>query len=240
VGISRRGQPVTFIFEKKGFALLVMLPPPPAPLASPEAAEPAQLVNKKELAALLGCALPTIAAWVDRYPDFPVQERGTNGRQWLFDPSEVRGFLLAKREAEQTEADERNERLKQFALPGLDQSDETGTIKATDLLAMARVRALQRQEQREAGLLVPTSDVRMALTSAFTRLNRALSAMLGQLARKHGWGEVQLRDARTMLHEMQRVFVRDAGSFAPADPLGDDGMDLFGTDGTHSPETSCA
>ena len=213
-----------------------MLSPDPAA----EVPEPAPLVNKRELATILGCSLPTLSAWITRYDDFPVQERGTNGKQWLFDAAGVREFLRGKRDEEQTEAEERAERLKQFALPGLDQPEEAaGAVKATDLLAMARVRALQRQEQREAGLLVPTSDVRVVLTTAITRLNRALNAMLGMLARKHGWGEVQLRDARTILHDTQRAFVRDAGQFASAEGDGE-AMDLFTTDAPSIPHVAPA
>ncbi len=106
--------------------------------------------------------------------------------------------------------------LQQYALPGLPSPEDIeGVSKPSDLLALAKVRQIHRREQMEAGLLVPTSDVRMALTGAIAKLNRFFQSTLTQLARKHGWSDAQLRDAQAMAHEAQRAFVRDVGTFAP-------------------------
>ncbi len=62
-------------------------------------------VNKKELAAIVDCSLSTLSAWIDRFGEaFPVIDRGTNGREWRFDPTAVLGFLKAQRDAEEREA----------------------------------------------------------------------------------------------------------------------------------------
>ena len=183
----------------------------------------AHLANKKELASILDCSLPTLTSWIDRYgEEFPVEQRGTNGKEWLFAPAAVIAFLKAKRDEEAAAEAERAKALKQFQLPILAaEEDEPAGIKASDLLAMAKVRQMQRREALENSLLVPTSDVRMALTTAFAKLARFQAAMLTQLARKHGWSDAQLRDARALMAEGQRAFVRDAADFAPDEPEDD-------------------
>jgi phage terminase Nu1 subunit (DNA packaging protein) len=174
-------------------------------------------VNKKELAAIVDCSLSTLSAWIDRFGEaFPVIDRGTNGREWRFDPAAVLAFLKAQRDTEERETAARAVWLQQYALPGLASPDDIdGVSKPSDLLALAKVRQIHRREQMESGLLVPTSEVRMALTGAVAKLNRFFQAILTQLARKHGWSDAQLRDAQAMAHEAQRSFVRDVGTFAP-------------------------
>ena len=120
----------------------------------------AAAVNKKELAAILGCSPQTLSAWVDRFGEaFPVIDRGTNGKEWRFDPPAVIAFLQSKHDAEAREAAERAAWLQQYALPGLTSPDDVeGVTKPSDLLALAKVRQIHRREQMEAGLLVPTSE----------------------------------------------------------------------------------
>lgn len=194
----------------------------------PETPGDAAAVNKKELAAILGCSPQTLSAWVDRFGEaFPVIDRGTNGKEWRFDPPAVIAFLQSKHDAEAREAAERAAWLQQYALPGLTSPDDVeGVTKPSDLLALAKVRQIHRREQMEAGLLVPTSDVRMVLTGAIAKLNRFFQSILTQMARKHGWSDAQLRDATAMAHEAQRAFVRDVGTYAPDGTDRPDG--LFG------------
>ena len=49
--------------------------------------------NKVELARALGCALPTLSAWMMKYrPHFPIQSVGTNGHSYVFDFQAVFDF----------------------------------------------------------------------------------------------------------------------------------------------------
>jgi phage terminase Nu1 subunit (DNA packaging protein) len=214
----------------------------PADVSTPMsgAASAAAAVNKKELAAILGCSPQTLSAWVDRFGEaFPVIDRGTNGKEWRFDPPAVIAFLKSKHDAEERETAERAAWLQQYALPGLTSPDDVeGVTKPSDLLALAKVRQIHRREQMEAGLLVPTSDVRMVLTGAVAKLNRFFQSILTQMARKHGWSDAQLRDATAMAHEAQRAFVRDVGTYAPdgADQSGD----LLGTAHRNAPDDGVA
>jgi hypothetical protein len=72
---------------------------------------------------------------------------------------------------------------------------------------------MHRREAMENGLLVPTTEVRTVLQSAFTRLRRAMDAAIGQAARKHGWSDAVTRDVQGHFHAAQRAFVADTASF---------------------------
>jgi phage terminase Nu1 subunit (DNA packaging protein) len=205
--------------------VLSLLLPSSAPQSAPiTAAEPTgdaigatSSANKKELAAVIGCSLPTLSAWIDHYGDaFPVSERGTNGREWRFDPAEVIGFLRARRADEERAVAEQAARLQQFALPGLMTPGEIeGVSKPSDLLALARARQISRREQSESALLVRTDEVRSALAGHLTRLDRWAADVLTQIAGKHGWAASVLAEARAMFGEGRLAFVRDVGTYAP-------------------------
>ncbi|MGE5546490.1 MAG: terminase small subunit [Solirubrobacterales bacterium] len=47
-----------------------------------------KIVNRSELAEILGKSLPTISAWVAR-AGFPVIEEGRQGKEWKFDTAQV-------------------------------------------------------------------------------------------------------------------------------------------------------
>ena len=61
------------------------------------------LVNKREMARLIECSVPTLDALIAKHADFPVHRRGSNGVAWEFDPDAVVPFLSAVREAEERE-----------------------------------------------------------------------------------------------------------------------------------------
>jgi hypothetical protein len=195
-----------------------------APAAGADAIDAGVHANKAELTAILGCAPSTLTAWIERYGDeFPVIERGTNGREWRFDPAAVIAFLKTRRAEEERQAAEHVALLQQFALPGLTSPDDAaGVVKPADLLALARVRQIHRREHLESGLLVRTDDVRTALAGHLTRLDLWSADVLARIAGKHGWPLAVLDEARAMFREGCLAFVRDCGMFAPssAEPAG--------------------
>jgi Phage DNA packaging protein Nu1 len=187
------------------------------PAASADAINMGVRANKAELTAILGCAPSTLTAWIERYGDeFPVVERGTNGREWQFDPADVIAFLKTRRAEEERQAAEHVALLQQFALPGLTSPDDAaGVVKPADLLALARVRQIHRREHLESGLLVRTDDVRTALAGHLTRLDRWAADVLARIAGKHGWPLAVLDEAHAMFREGRLAFVRDLGPYAP-------------------------
>lgn len=170
--------------------------------------------NKAELARALRCSVPTVNVMLERWSDFPIIERGTNGREYRFDIAGCIDFVQRQRADAERDQAERAELFAQMTLPDLAPTLEPGAVKASDQLALARVRQMHRREQLENGLLVPTTEVRQVLTGAFTRLRRAMDASITQAARRHHLADAVLRDIVAGFHEAQRAFVADTTALA--------------------------
>jgi phage terminase Nu1 subunit (DNA packaging protein) len=168
------------------------------------------LVNKTELAReVLDCSLPTLAALMAKYQDFPVEVEGANGREYQFDAHRVTAFLKEKRAEEKRRGAEQSELLTQFKLsldPGGDA--ETGLTPAQEL-SLVRATRERRKLEIESGLLLQTSDVRQVLTSALSRLGKFMDALPSQLGRAHNLPEEVTAAMRKRLDEQRTTFVRD-------------------------------
>lgn len=170
---------------------------------------PIERVNKRELAALLSVSLPTIAAWIERYPEFPVLDRGTNGKEWAFDPIAVSDFIAAIQAAEAAAEAERKARIQQLGLPFTDPGDGASADgQAYTLDDIKRIQAMDKLRQ-ERGFLVDVSETRQALTAAVARWNRAQRAVVNQLARDFALPDAVARAMTDRFAEAQRQFVRD-------------------------------
>lgn len=185
------------------------------------------LVNKRELAKILKCSLPTVSALVDRYADFPVERRGSNGVEWQFAADTVIAFLTTKREEEQAAAvaqhRERAALLDQFRLP-IDDLAPAGdaTLTPQARLAVARAKSIEDKMARESGLLVPTTEVRASLTAAIAQLNQFLAALPGTIGRRYNLPDPVIRDMRRSIEQQQRQFLAALGVLAPPDTAPDD------------------
>jgi hypothetical protein len=169
-------------------------------------------VNKSELAQILGCSLPTIAAYITRYgDDFPVLKRGGLGQDWIFDHEAVTSFLDRKR-SEELEADaDRRAALRQYALPighnGGPSIDGDLAMKPTDLLALAKLRKLQRDEAYECGRLVVASEVTRVIGEALRLWSQRLQECVGRFSVAHELSEQDAADLERDLTDCQRGFV---------------------------------
>jgi hypothetical protein len=167
-------------------------------------------VNKQELAAWLGVHLTTLAQWMLKYgADFPVIERGTNGRDYRFDAQAVSDFLRAKQEEQAASKAQRDERLAQlrlpFDLPGVEPPPKATSTKE-ELLAW-ELRKRQRQEAEAAGLLVPAAPALEAFSTAFARISRDTRAFVRQLGIEQHWPVAYIRAVEKRLVENQAASV---------------------------------
>ena len=128
------------------------------------------LVNKGELAGILGVTVATVSAWVSKRPDFPVFERGTQGREWRFDPAAVVAFVTAMREAA---------RAAGVAQLGLALTDP-GDASAVGGFSLAEVKTARQADQvrAERSFLVESSAMVEALADALARWDRRVAEML--------------------------------------------------------------
>ena len=165
-------------------------------------------VNKRELARVLGVSLPTIENYLDRYDDFPVVKRGTNGSSYVFDPIAVRDFLDAQQALEQESEARRQEAIAQLGLP-LNDAALSDELTPKERLDYVRAIAAEDKLRLERGFLVQTAETRMAMTAAISRWNRALHAAVRQACRDLSLPDAVQRDLIARLSETQRALVRE-------------------------------
>ncbi|MBW4089910.1 MAG: terminase small subunit [Proteobacteria bacterium] len=176
-------------------------------------------VNKAELAHILRVSLPTLTRWILKYgPDFPVLERGTNGRDYAFDASAVSAFLRAQQEAQAASREEKDEQLAQLRLsidiPGVEAPPKATSPK--EELDAWRLRRIQREEAVAAGALVPAASVRDAFRTVFARLSRDGQAFIRQVGREQRWPDPYIREMERRWGEQQRASVAGLASlFGP-------------------------
>ncbi|GAB6854188.1 terminase small subunit [Asaia astilbis] len=176
-------------------------------------APPIIALNKAEMAKRLKVSLPTMTNWLDRWPDFPVIERGTNGKSWRFDPHAVFDFLAERREEEQSKISGRDEQLERLQLQFDDlfqpkeQPRSLGGVSAKEQIDIWRLRELKRKEAERCGKLVVADQMQDMFSSAFATLSRESGVFLRRLAREQDWPEAVLRKAEADLASMQRKTV---------------------------------
>jgi phage terminase Nu1 subunit (DNA packaging protein) len=146
--------------------LSLVLPPEPGPV----------LVNKGELAGILGVTVATVSAWIAKRPDFPVFERGTQGREWRFDPAAVVAFVAAMRAAERAAEAERAAGVAQLGLALTDPGDASAVGGFS--LAEVRTARLADQVRAERSFLVEVSAMAEALADALAMWDRRVAEML--------------------------------------------------------------
>lgn len=168
-----------------------------------------ELVNKRELAAILGISQPTLADWIDRHADFPVVERGTNGKEWRFDAAAVAEFIRAKDEEAAREEADRRARLAQLGLPFTDPGDAAAPASTDYTLDDIKRIQLADKLRTERGFLVSVPETRQHLTASIARWNRSLHAVIRQAARDFALPDAIARALDERLAEAQRQFVRE-------------------------------
>jgi phage terminase Nu1 subunit (DNA packaging protein) len=178
------------------------------------------IVNKGQLADIIGCSVPHVDALMKRYPEFPVIKQGNKGVGWEFDANAVRDFLAARRAEEDAAAAAAAERRDQLRLPGVEVSGPTG-LTPNQELAQVRAEKERRALAREAGFLVETAVVRDALDRSLRKLQVGLRAIPANTGRKFGLPDAVVRSIGTDVDEQLAALVREI----QRDLVGDDKLE---------------
>jgi len=184
-------------------------------------------LNKRDMALRLRISLPTLTAWIDRWPDFPIAQRGTNGASYRFVPEEVFQFLAERREEELRERSGRDEQLMALqltfdALLPAQPVEQRRTISTKEEIELWKLRDLKRREAERCGTLVIAAEVQDMFASALARLQRDQAVFIRKLGRQEGWPESQMRAVEAQFAEVQRAAVRDALAILNTDPTVDE------------------
>ena len=187
-------------------------------------------MNKRELARLLHTTVVSVGNWIEKWPDFPVLERGTNGKEWRFDAPGVAEFLRAKQKEGRLARAERDEALSQLVLPltllGDTEQLRSAAGSVKEQREALQYRILQRQEAERLGRLVAVDDVRDALVTCFATMNRVLSTSVRAIGQDHALPHGVLHSLQARVAGAQRNAVREiskklSGVDVP-DDLGDE------------------
>lgn len=171
--------------------------------------------NKAELANHLGITLPTLTRWIFRYgAEFPIKERGSNGRDYVFDFAAVFDFLSARRDEQKQAAAEKDEQLAQLRLP-FDVPGAPEPVSAAANLKQEimdwQLRGLKRQEAEKAKALVPAEPAEAYFLMVLGRISKDTHAFLRQLGRKNSWPLSYTQQVCDEYADLQRVMKKDLG-----------------------------
>ncbi|NHN83653.1 DNA packaging protein [Acetobacter musti] len=189
----------------------------------------APMLNKRELARRLKVSLPTLTAWMERWPEFPVAQRGTNGSSYRFDVEAVFAFLSERRDEEAQQKAGRDEQLMALQLSFADLfpapaplADSGRRMSPKEEIDLWKLRDLKRKEAERSGLLVVAEQVEQMFGAAFARLSRDSMSFIRRLGQQERWSDAQLRAVETRFADMQRQSVRDALALLDTDADADE------------------
>lgn len=151
--------------------------------------EPAQRVcNLSELAFVTGVSATTLSKWAREQSDFPVAERGSNGRAYQFDAAAVQAWIDNHKAEADAEAEARQAQLALWRadMYGDDPNPEHRPLTASERKAEAEAALAEDKVRRLRGELVELAPLEVCLTQALVELRNALSQVAAEVAREHG------------------------------------------------------
>lgn len=159
--------------------------------------------NKRELARLLPVSLPTLDKMIADNPDFPIEGKGSNGREYEFDLVKVQAWRAAKLEEERAHASERMSALGVFDFG----DDAPANSSPTQMFALARYERERRKLAQEAGLLIDVATLRVRTQPVIMDLALFLDALPDTIGRKLKLTPAMVEEVRVLLEEGRNDFV---------------------------------
>jgi phage terminase Nu1 subunit (DNA packaging protein) len=169
-------------------------------------------VNKRELVQILDIALPTLDKWIADNPDFPIVERGSNGREWRFDAVAVKRWLAQLEENERTEEAERQRKISQIVLPlGGDGplGDALPGGSPVQRLQLMKAAQIEQNLAVQAGQLVEKAKVRTGLQTALGLARARLRRVPGDVKAECAVPDAVVRVIERILDDACRGLVAD-------------------------------
>lgn len=155
----------------------------------------AHVVNKAELAEVLGISLPTVGQWVKE--GLPAVSRGGNGRAWEFDLAECVAWVRKRDVARATEV------------------SDTSTMAEAELRhrrAQAAIQEIELAERRRQ--VVRVEDVSTMVADLVTSIRQRLRSTGGRLAPKLV-GVEDGQQIRAAIDEEIDTALRDLAEYEP-------------------------
>jgi phage terminase Nu1 subunit (DNA packaging protein) len=166
---------------------------------------PAVTVNKKELARLLDVSLPTLDKMIEDHADFPVEQRGTNGCEWQFDPARVKAWSDAQKAKADADYQARMQALGRLDFEGA--TRKGGATDAHAQLALTRAERERRKLMQEAGLLIDVASLRATQAPVVQDLVVFLDGLADQIGRRFALAPGTIEDMRAMIEHGRNKFL---------------------------------
>jgi phage terminase Nu1 subunit (DNA packaging protein) len=172
------------------------------------------IVNKTELAHLLGITEVTLAKWMRRRPGFPVIDVGSRGTGYRFNYQAVVAFLAKWRADEAAQAEQAQRQraaaealLRTIPRPVLTPPAKPATVQSIlrDRLLHAKLATLQRQEIEARSQLVRTDEAEVAWIFVIDRLQADTLAFFRQIGVEKGWSDDVAADIERRIEDRFRL-----------------------------------
>ncbi len=183
--------------------------------------------NKKELAKALDCSLPTLDRLIDRFDDFPIEQKGGNGVDYVFIVEDVKAYLEKIHAAELAAAEDRLELFADLKIDRPGQATEGG-ITPAQRLSLVRAERETRKMKLEAGFLMDVATFKQEFAPVLGGLGQFLNGIPRRMGRRFNLpDEVILAMEDEMADELYRVVERAEKIIGGEDGLfdGDDSTD---------------
>lgn len=172
---------------------------------------PSIYANKDELARALDWAKPTLDAFLKDHPDAPVVTRGSNGVPWEFDVAAFMDFVARISASEEEALSAKRAELDKWRLPlGIEQKADS----AKDVVSLLKANKLAR----EAGLLVPVSEMRQKALSVLAAFARFLDYLPAQLGRKHQLPDAVVRSLEQSIADQRELLIKEIQALFAEEP----------------------
>ena len=172
------------------------------------------LVNKRELAKVMGVSEPTVESWLD--DGLPVVSKGSNGVAYQFDVEAVKAWKVAREDAARSEVERRQQSL--FG-DGERLAPAGNARDVREMLEAERVAMALSAQRREH---IPRQEVEDDYKAVFGLFRQHVLALDSALTRSAGLTQPQQQEHRRLIRVMMGSLsgaIRDANLRPPPSEL---------------------
>ena len=157
------------------------------------------------MAEAAGMSWVNLRTMINGDENFPIERRGTNGVEWIFDARAVIDYLIRGCEAGLSERRKHNEKLARIAGFDVDEVPEVAGLSIDDLRKLADLVAQVQREKNRQGQLVSTAEMEK-LSAQYHQV--VLDAFMGAVQRIDPTGAIGPQEREKLDNELRNVLVK--------------------------------
>jgi hypothetical protein len=157
------------------------------------------------MAEAAGMSWVNLRAAINADPEFPIERRGGNGVEWVFDVEKVLRYMIGRCEAVVAERRDQNSRVARLVGFDVEAAPETATLDVDGLRKLWDLVSQISREKQKQGLLAPIADMRAAAAEYHEVV---LEAFLGAVQRIDPTGSMPPTVRAMLENELGNILVR--------------------------------